>query len=158
MTEKQEDLLIKFISKDRIELLKKLDFEYTSDFINLIMNTSSVKYFVGRTADIDIKKEIEFNEDEKKNIEEIINKNRNNYTDIDEFCSLINIFIIPKYDKKIYVMKQTWFKGMSNSSDFNYFCITEDGEKYNGMYNVLFDLKIYTLQDFLIYLKENDFK
>lgn len=158
MTEKQEDLLIKFISKDRIELLKKLDFEYTSDFINLIMNTSSVKYFVGRTADIDIKKEIEFNEDEKKNIEEIINKNRNNYTDIDEFCSLINIFIIPKYDKKIYVMKQTWFKGMSNSSDFNYFCITEDGKKYNGMYNVLFDLKIYTIQDFLIYLKENDFK
>ncbi|EKS4345021.1 hypothetical protein QB607_003024 [Clostridium botulinum] len=153
MTDKQRNLLEKYITEDNINKLNNLGFQYVSNFIKLILNTCSYSI-----CSIDICNKIECESTEIEFIEKIINSDRKRYTKIhDEYISLYGAYTIPEYDKKIYKLRQTWYKGMSNSPTHNYITITEDCELYKGIYNTLIELKIYSIYAFMNYLKRNKF-
>ncbi len=155
MTLKQRKVLERYISEDNIKKLDNLGFNYASSFINLIFNTTYKDF---NSCSINILSETDYIKEEKIDVETLVNNNKDKYRAIkDEYCSLEKAYIIPEYDKKIYRLKQTWFKGMSNSPTHKYITITEDGKRHEGEYNVLIDLKIYSISSFMDYLKRNTF-
>lgn len=156
MTEKQKEFLKRYITEDRIAKLNNMNFNLATGFINLIMNTANSYH---NFCLVDIKKEIKCTELESNAIEKIINDNRKYYTKTtDEYCSVIKAYVIPKYDKTIYEIYQYWHKGSFDERMENSFLVFEDGEKYRGIYNILFDMGIYFLSDFMKYLRDNSFE
>lgn len=156
MTEKQRSFLRNYITEDRVNKLNDIDFNFTVSFINLISNTSNSYH---KFCLIDIMKRIKCTELESYTIEKMVNDNREYYTKtISEYCSVIRAYEIPKYDKRIYEMHQSWCKGSFDEVIKNNFYIFEDGEKFSGFYNILVDMEIYRVTDFMKYLRDNSFK
>lgn len=54
------------------------------------------------------------------------------------------------------MLDQSWFKGESNTPTHRYTLVNSNGtEKFVGIYNILFDMKIYSLTDFIEYLTKS---
>lgn len=144
LTEKQRNLLSKYISKDRIEKLSRMNFERTSRFIEMIVHFRSFNPVVGELCNIPYLKR-KPTKDEKNEIELYINSNKDKFNLLeDEYVSLYEVNFLPN-GKKWFVVRQTWFKGMSESPRHRYAKISEDGNNmFEGIYNLLFDSGIYS--------------
>lgn len=156
MTEKQKEFLKHYITKDRINKLADMHFNITIGFINLIMNTANTYH---KFCLVDIKSKFKCTDLESFTVEKMINDNRKYYTKTtSEYCSVIRSYEIPGYQMKLYEMHQNWCKGSFDERISNEFLVFENGDKYRGTYNILFDMEIYFLSDFMKYLRDNSFK
>jgi hypothetical protein len=144
MTEKQRIILEKYLTKDRIDKLNQMSFKTSSSLIDMILHFKSYHTVCGEMCNIPFLIRTP-TEEEVFVIEEMVNKNRSLYgLATDEYASLFKVKYIPRC-KELFVVKQTWFKGMSNSPTCNYANLHKDGSKVEGIYNMLFDAEIYSI-------------
>lgn len=158
MTDKQKTFLLKYISKESIEKLDNSGFKNISSFIKLILETKSNDFLCSTSLGIDIKYKCKYKSLDVKTLEKYINQNKEKYSDIlDESFKYECSYKVPQYNKIFHSFKQTWFKGMSDSSTNNYILINDDRKFYESSYDMLIKLKIYSLQSFMNYLRNNNF-
>ena len=142
-SDKQYNLLRNFISEDNITKLKNNN--KISSFIELILKTKH-NHFLKKGCIWD---ELDFKIKYKdKTIEEgIIPKFKYSYG-----------FKIPNY--KVYdVFVRTYHVGHNNTEFKEYRAFERENynKEYEGDYNILINMNIFTLIDFMIYLKNNKF-
>lgn len=160
MTEKQRNFLLKFLPKDFIDTKTEFkDFGFTSSCIKFIMDTYNFGVFA---FDIKVVKKhlTEKETDLVKHLKDHINSNKENYTGPnDEYYSLNSTYYIPESDKLFFVFRQTWYKGMSESSTSHYITVDETGKEvfYSTQYTELFRMNVNSLNKFFEYLKRNSF-
>lgn len=158
MTDKQRNFLLKYISKESIEKLNNSGFDNVSSFVKLILETKSNHFLLNTSLGIDIKHKCKINRDNVEELEKYINNNKEKYSNIiDESFVYECSYKVPQYNKIFHSFKQTWFKGMSDSLTHNYILIDNDGNSYEGAYDMLIKLQIYSLYSFMNYLRNNDF-
>lgn len=145
MTLRQEVLLRKYLTDNQIEELKRERYDVISDFIGMIISTSNY----------DFNKEVSIDKSIAEKLETYVNENIEKYTRItDEKCRCTNMYVIKGFDIKVFKFQQKWFKGMSNSPSYNWFFILEDGSRYSGVYQILFNNKIKNINQLLELLYE----
>lgn len=144
MTDKQRNVLADRLTEDRITKLEMMGFKRVSSFIELVLhfNKTSVPVLKRNPTT-----------EESKVIEEIVDANREGLGLVkDEYASVkeVRYFI---GGTKWFVLDQYWFKGESNTPTHRYTLVNSNGtEKFEGIYNALFDTGIYSLTDFIEYL------
>ena len=152
MTEKQRKILEDWLTEENIDKLNELGYKAVSSFIDLIIKTTGYDRFLRYKYTAVPYKERKPTELEKKEIEKLVNLDREKYGLIsDEYASLYNVTYFPK-GKEIFHLEQTWSKGMSNSNSSKSACIYRDGTKVVSVYNDLIDLGILTHHHLLQYL------
>lgn len=148
MTDKQKNIISKYLTSDRVEKLSEMDFSIISSFIDMILHFRSFHPVVGELCSIPYLKR-KPTSDEIKNIEPYVNTNKDKFNLLsNEYASVYDVNYLPN-GRKWYVIRQTWFKGMSDSPTHKNIKILESGEKFNGIYNELFDSKVYSIMSLL---------
>lgn len=161
MTEKQKKILEKYLNEKNLKKLEDMKFERTSSFIDMIIRNRRFHPVAGEMCIIprfEMKPRME-KQEYIEEIEEIVNKKRKEFGLLeDEYASVDTVFYLDN-EHKWYSLKQTWFKGMSESqstrtvwikyipnphnSKYQHF----DGQCFifEGIYNELFDMGIYSM-------------
>lgn len=156
MTDKQRDVLKKYLNKNNLNKLEEMDFKCISSFIDMIIQNRWFHPGYGEMCSVpkfEMKPSKE-NQEYIKNIEQIVNENRKEFGLLeDEYAYVDRVFYFN--DKhKWYLLKQEWFKGMSESPStrsvtIKYYhspveyCST--CTRFEGIYNELFDMGIYSM-------------
>ncbi|MBN1074728.1 hypothetical protein DVV91_10275 [Clostridium botulinum] len=158
-SEKQRNLLKKYISDENIKLLEYK--KSVSSFIELILKTENRHFLNRKRLCINIESKCNIYEIDNEKIialNKYINDNKEKYSNRIKYrFNYEYSFEIPKY-KQYHVFSQTSFVGHSNiSSEYN-IAIDDDCNMYIGDYNILVELGVYNLQNFMLYLKNNIFK
>lgn len=153
MTDKQRDILKKYLNEKNLKKLEEMKFKHTSTFIDMIIQNRWFHDVYGEMCSIPMfeMNPNEENQDYIKEIEQIVNKKRKEFGLLeDEYASVNKIFYLDN-EHKWYSLKQSWYKGMSESpytitvrvkyhhSPVEY-CST--CSKFEGIYNELFDMGI----------------
>lgn len=156
MTGKQKNILTKYLNEENIKKLEKMEYEITSSFIDMILHNRWFHPVLGEMCSIpnfekEPSKESELN---IKEIERIVNEDRNKFGLLeDEYAHVDKVFYFDD-EHKWYSLKQTWFKGMSESSSIRTTLIKHHHSpvescsvctKFDGVYNELFDMGVYSL-------------
>ena len=155
MTDKQRQILSKYLNECNMKKLLNMDrdieFNISKNFIDLIFHMRwyhpvagemcSIPFFEGE-PDIKI----------KKKIESIVNEDRIKFGLLGDEYAYVDQKIYFDDQHAWYVIKQTWVKGASDTlrtnimpikySDKNDACLP-----FEGIYNELFDMKIYSIVD-----------
>lgn len=140
MTEKQLDILKKYLIKQNLDKLKRKDNRQISSLIDVIIKTSNIDMFTSKKAkDVLISHEIIA-------IERGVNVNIEKYSKIkDEEATITDVFFL--LGERYYRLEQYWFKGESNSRSYNWFFIDEDLQPFNKtVYDIMVEKDIYTMQ------------
>lgn len=169
MTDKQKELLKKYLCEENMQKLlnmnKKEEYDISKSFIDLILHMRwyhpvcremcAVPYY-----------ECEPKEDEKEAIEEIINRYKCEYGLLDDEYAYIKKVCYLDENHKWYMIQQDWFKGMSdtpssrvvfvkyNKNDVGHDRIT----KFSNIYNELFDMGIYSIEQLITFYFDNSNK
>lgn len=153
MTDKQKDILKKYLNKNNLKKLEEKSFDCASSFINMIIQNRWFHPVCGEMCSVpkfemNPKKE---NQKYIKDIEHIVNENRKEFGLLeDEYAYVDKVFYLDE-KHKWYLIKQEWFKGMSESPSTKTilvkyypspveYCST--CSKFEGIYNELFDMGI----------------
>lgn len=171
MTEKQKNLLSKYLTEENVEKLSAMskddEFFISKNFIDLILHMRYFHGVCGEMCKIPYYKRKPTKEEEKI-IEETINSDRKRYGLVsDEYARVSEVRYLDD-EHKWYVVRQEWFKGMSNSPTVREmaFKFYFDKEKYGankclpfaGIYNELFDMEIYSIDSLIRFFYEKSIK
>lgn len=141
LTDKQKRVLSKYIDENRIQKLKSAGFDATSSFINMVICLGNIVSIIHRKP----------TKEEKEQIEKYANNDTKRYKLLsDEYASLKSVCFIPTCEPWYHV-QQEWFKGMSNSPSYKTANLRINGDNFEGVYNMLVDNKIYSINK-LLYL------
>lgn len=136
---KQRQILEKYINENNINILENNN--NVSNFINLIINTNN-KHFLKKGC---IQDSLDFKIKYNKNCTKVINGYKYNHS-----------FKIPNYHKYD-VFTEINYIGHQNVPFYKNIAIDEYGKEYEGDYNILVSMKIFSLNTFMEYLKNNNF-
>lgn len=165
MTDKQRDILKKYLNENNLKKLEKMDFKFTSSFIDMIIQNRWLHPVCGEMCSVpkfEMKPSKE-NQEYIKNIEQIVNENRKDFGLLeDEYAYVDKVFYFDD-EHKWYSLRQEWFKGMSESPStrtvlIKYhhspvkYCST--CSKFEGIYNELFDIDIYSMNNLVRFFFE----
>ena len=155
MTEKQKNILEKYLNEKNLKKLEDMNFDITSSFIDMIIQNRRFHPYgeICLIPKFEIKPSEE-NQEYIKEIEQIVNKNRKEFGLLeDEYARVDKVFYLNE-EHKWYSLKQTWYKGMSESQSTRtvwikyYHSPVESCStclKFDGIYNELFDMGIYSM-------------
>lgn len=145
MTEKQRNLLLKYLTEDRVKKMEKMDFKVASKFIEMILSFRWYHPVAGEMCNIPyLKRKPTKTEVDKVHATIMENRSRLGLL-TDEDVWVKEVRFLPN-GKKWFWVEQTWFKGMANSPSHRSGCVSDNGyEKFDGMYNLLFDSGIYSI-------------
>lgn len=155
MTDKQLKILSQSITGERIKKLDKLGFDTVSSFIDMIIHMTYYSY--GTKCDAVKVFQRKPSNEEREEVEEIVNKDKNYYGLLSDEYAILDKVLYLDDEHYWYHIKQTWFKGMSESPShktcniLNEKCYENDRpyfthyKKFDGVFNMLFDMKIYSM-------------
>ena len=166
MTDKQRELLEKYLCKDNMQKLssmsEKEEYNISKSFIDLILHMRwyhpsceemcSVPYY-----------ECEPSTDEKRIIEELLNRYREEYGLMNDEYAYIKKVCYLDENHKWYMIQQDWFKGMSDTPSSKVIFVKYNKEifgsnriiKFSNIYNELFDMKIYSMEQLVKFYFNN---
>ena len=158
MTEKQKSILTKYLNERNLKKLEGMKSVVISSFIELILKNRWFHAVCGEMCSIPKfeMKPSEVNPEYIENIEQIVNKRRKEFGLLeDEYAHVSKVFYLDA-EHQWYQLKQTWFKGMSESESsrcclVKYYHSPERNCSrcipFEGIYNELFDIGVYSMND-----------
>ena len=145
-TKKQLSILERLLSLENVYKLDRMGHKAIFDFIGMVNKLETIKY---HNYLMSLRSDVYITDLERQVIEDRVNSNRDKYTKVaDEYCYHKESYELCGYPYVIHIMRQSWTKGFNDEGSWNQFSILDNGEKFPGIYNVLFDLGIYNIPKF----------
>lgn len=155
MTEKQAAIVKKYLNEKNLKKLEGMKFEITSSFIDMILQFRWYHPVCGEMCSIPFF-ELKPNQEKKEiieDIEKIVNKKRKTFGLLDdEYASVSKVYYLDE-KHKWYALKQSWYKGMSETQSSRTVFIKYHPSEvsgcslcsvFDGIYNELFDIGIFS--------------
>lgn len=169
MTDKQKELLKKYLCEENMQKLlnmnKKEEYDISKSFIDLILHMRWFHPVCGEMCAVPYYK-CEPDNDEKRVIEIILNKYKKEYGLLDDEYAYIKKVCYLDEIHKWYMVQQDWFKGMSETPSSRTIFVKYNENvfgsnrivKFSNIYNELFDMGIYSIEQLMKFYFNNSNK
>lgn len=169
MTDKQRELLEKYLCRENMQKLLNMDkreeCDISKNFIDLIIHMRWYHPVCGEMCSVPYY-ECEPDSDEKRVIEIILNKYKKEYGLLeDEYAYIKKVCYLDK-THKWYMIQQDYFKGMSDTLSSKVVFVkynekvfgSERIVKFSNIYNELFDMGLYSIEQLMKFYFNNSNK